>query len=60
MLLLSEKKKGGCGPFLQKNGHSAKVQLVDGGGLYTAPHPRFDYHGTGGLFEKEGSKHLGN
>ena len=45
--------KKGRGLYLQKNGHCAKVQLVDGGGLYLAPHPRF-YNGRG-LFETEGS-----
>ena len=47
-------KKKGCGLYLQKNGHCAKVQLVDGGGLYLAPHPKFQYNGKG-LFEIEGS-----
>ena len=48
-----EKKKG-RGLFLQKNGHCAKVQLVNGGGLYLAPHPRLHHHGHG-LFEADGS-----
>ena len=47
-------KKKGRGLYLQKNGHCAKVQLVDGGGLYLAPHPKFQYDGRG-LFETEGS-----
>ena len=42
------------GLYLQKNGHCAKVQLVDGGGRYLAPHPRL-HHGDG-LFETDGSE----
>ena len=38
----------GDGLFLEKNGRCAKVQMVNGGGLYLNPHPRF--HGQG-LFE---------
>ena len=44
----------GRGLYLQKNGHCAKVQLVNGGGLYLAPHPRL-HHGDG-LFETDGSE----
>ena len=40
--------KKGDGLFLEKNGHCAKVKMVNGGGLYLNPHPRF--HGQG-LFE---------
>ena len=47
-------KKKGQGLYLQKNGHRAKVQLVNGGGLYLAPHPRL-HHGDG-LFETDGSE----
>ena len=47
-------KKKGQGLYLQKNGHCAKVQLVNGGGLYLAPHPRL-HHGDG-LFETHGSE----
>ena len=46
--------KKGEGLYLQKNGHCAKVQLVNGGGLYLAPHPRLQ-HGDG-LFETDGTK----
>ena len=54
--VMSSKK--GRGLYLQKNGHCAKVKLVDGGGLYLAPHPRF--HGGMGVFEGEGSKVKGD
>ena len=47
-------KKKGQGLYLQKNWYCAKVQLVNGGGLYLAPHPRF-HHGDG-LFETHGSE----
>ena len=43
--------KKGDGLFLEKNGHCAKVQMVNGGGLYLNPHPRF--HGQG-IFEVKG------
>ena len=46
--------KKGEGLYLQKNGHCAKVQLVNGGGLYLAPHPRLQ-HGDG-LFETDGTE----
>ena len=46
--------KKGQGLYLQKNGHCAKVQLVNGGGLYLAPHPRL-HHGDG-LFETDVSE----
>ena len=56
--LLSDKKErrnyNGQGLYLQKNGQCAKVHLVNGGGFYLAPHPRF-YNGQG-LFETEGSE----
>ena len=42
------KKKEGNGVFVEKNGHCAKIQMVNGGGLYLNPHPRF--HGQG-IFE---------
>ena len=48
------KKKKGQGLYFQKNGHCAKVQLVNGEGLYLAPHPRLHHHGHG-LFEADGS-----
>ena len=47
-------KKKGQGLYLQKNGKCAKVQLVNGGGLYLAPHPRLHY--GHGLFETDGSE----
>ena len=50
--ILSRKK--GQGLYLQKNGQCAKVQLVNGGGLYLAPHPRLHY--GHGLFETDGSE----
>ena len=46
--------KKGQGLYLQKNGHCAKIQLVNGAGLYLAPHPRL-HHGDG-LFETDGSE----
>ena len=46
--------KKGQGLYLQKNGHCAKIQLVNGGGLYLAPHPRL-HHGDG-LFKTDGSE----
>ena len=50
--ILSRKK--GQGLYLQKNGQCAKVQLVNGGGLYLAPHPRLHYGHR--LFETDGSE----
>ena len=50
--ILSRKK--GQGLYLQKNGQCAKVQLVNGGGLFLAPHPRLHY--GHGLFETDGSE----
>ena len=50
--ILSRKK--GQGLYLQKNGQCAKVQLVNGCGLYLAPHPRLHY--GHGLFETDGSE----
>ena len=44
--------KKGDGLFLEKNGHCAKVQMVNGGGLYLNPHPRF--HGQGIFEVKQG------
>ena len=49
-----KKKKKGQGLYLQKYGHCAKVQPVNGGGLYLAPHPRLHHYGHG-LFEADGS-----
>ena len=46
--------KKGRGLYLQKNGHCAKVKLVDGGGLFLAPHNKF--HAGKGLFEAEGAE----
>ena len=46
--------KKGEGLYLQKNGHCAKVQLVNGGGLYLAPHPRLQHRD--GLFETDGTE----
>ena len=50
--VMSSKK--GRGLYLQKHDNCAKVQLVDGGGLYLSPHPKF-HGGKIGLFETEGS-----
>jgi hypothetical protein len=50
--VMSSKK--GRGLYLQKKDKCAKVQLVDGGGLYLSPHPKF-HGGKIGLFETEGS-----
>ena len=46
--------KKGRGLYLQKKDKCAKVQLVDGGGLYLSPRPKF-HGGKVGLFETEGS-----
>ena len=48
----------GRGLYLQKNGQCAKVKLVNGGGLYLAPHNRF--HAGKGLFEAEGAEVKGD
>ena len=50
--------KRGRGLYLQKNGQCGQVQLVNGGGLYLSPHPKF--HGGEGLFETEGSEIKGD
>ena len=51
--------KRGRGLYLQKNGQCGQVQLVNGGGLYLSPHPKF-HHGGEGLFETEGSEIKGD
>ena len=56
---ISEKvMRRGRGLYLQKNGQCGQVQLVNGGGLYLSPHPKF--HGGEGLFETEGSEIKGD
>jgi hypothetical protein len=52
------KSKEGRGLYLQKNGHCAKVNLVNGGGLFLAPHTKF--HAGKGLFEAEGKEVTGD
>ena len=50
--------KKGRGLYLQKNGQCAKVDFVKGGGLYLAPHNKFQ--AGKGLFEADGSEVTGD
>lgn len=50
--------KEGRGLYLQKNDQCAKVDIVKGGGLYLAPHAKFQ--GGKGLFEADSSKVIGD
>ena len=50
--------KKGCGLYLQKDGQCAKVDFVKGGGLYLAPHNKFQ--AGKGLFEADGSEVTGD